>query len=158
MNTEITGGMRVPLEMIEIGTRIRMVDSAHVASLADSIRETGLLNPITVVAAPVSDDDNAERRWVLVARAHRLEACRKLGLIEIAVTTRELSAMERIIAECDENLCGTKLTPAKRAVLTVRRKQACEKLHPETRNGALAPWPRSSGMDMNAPDEQRFQD
>lgn len=36
-------------------------------------------------------------------------------------------------AECDENLCGTKLTPAERALFTRRRKEAYEALHPETR-------------------------
>jgi ParB family chromosome partitioning protein len=47
----------------------------------------------------------------------------------------ELDDLQRQIAECDENLCGTKLTPAERAVFTTRRKQAYEALHPKTRAG-----------------------
>jgi ParB family transcriptional regulator, chromosome partitioning protein len=40
------------------------------------------------------------------------------------------------LAEWDENLCSTKLTPAERAIFTQRRKDAYEALHPETRHGA----------------------
>jgi ParB family chromosome partitioning protein len=46
-----------------------------------------------------------------------------------------LGELQRQIAECDENLCGTTLTKAERALFTERRKQAYEALHPETRHG-----------------------
>jgi ParB family transcriptional regulator, chromosome partitioning protein len=36
----------------------------------------------------------------------------------------DLSDDERIIAECDENLCGSKLTPAETAMFTARWKEA----------------------------------
>ena len=36
---------------------------------------------------------------------------------------------------CDENLCGSTLTKAERALFTHRRKQAWEALHPEVRHG-----------------------
>ena len=85
MHMEITSGMRVPIDRIEIGARIRTVDPKQVARLVESIRDTGLLNPITVVAAPASEDGNAKRGWVLVAGAHRLEACRMLGVSEIEI-------------------------------------------------------------------------
>ena len=46
------------------------------------------------------------------------------------------SANQRIIAECDENLCAPSLTAAERAEFTRRRKEAYEALHPETRADA----------------------
>jgi len=51
------------------------------------------------------------------------------------VTVVDLDEPHRVLAECDENLCGTTLTPAERAEFTARRKQAYEQLHPETAHG-----------------------
>ena len=54
-----------------------------------------------------------------------------------------------VIAECDENLCGTKLTAAERALFTRRRKEAHEALHPETKGGhagAAAKWDASDKL------------
>jgi hypothetical protein len=42
---------------------------------------------------------------------------------------------QAVIAECDENLCGTNLSKAERALFTVKRKEAYIALHPETKNG-----------------------
>src|SRR4051794_5017150 len=39
------------------------------------------------------------------------------------------------MAECDENLVASTLTPAERAYLTDQRKNFYEALHPETRHG-----------------------
>jgi ParB family chromosome partitioning protein len=43
--------------------------------------------------------------------------------------------LSAIIAECDENLQGTNLTSAERALFTNQRKEAYEQLHPETKHG-----------------------
>ncbi len=45
----------------------------------------------------------------------------------------DLSGPAAVIAECDENLCGTNLSAAERALFTARRKEAYEALHPETK-------------------------
>ena len=44
-----------------------------------------------------------------------------------------LDGLHRQLAEVDENLCGTKLTPSERALFTARRKDIYLALHPETR-------------------------
>ena len=68
----------------------------------------------------------------IIAGAHRLAACRDLGHTEVPVVILEMDALQRTIAECDENLCGTQLSAAERAEFTQRRKEAYEQLHPET--------------------------
>jgi len=40
------------------------------------------------------------------------------------------------LAEVDENLCGSTLSPAEEKLFVRRRKEIYEELHPETRNGA----------------------
>lgn len=128
--------MKVPVDLIEPGTRLRGVDAEHVAALIASIEEVGLLSPITVYQRPVMQAGINVTGFGLVAGLHRLEACRSLGFEEIEAVVVDLSDLKRQIAECDENLCGANLTPAERARFTSRRKQAYEALHPETRHGA----------------------
>lgn len=125
----------IPVDKIEIGRRLREIDEAQVNALIDSIADVGLLNPITVYPRKVIVAGIAEDGYGLVAGAHRLEAVRRLGLAEIDAQVVDLSELQRQIAECDENLCGSKLTPADVALFTNRRKEAYLALHPETANG-----------------------
>lgn len=114
----------IRIDQITTFDRVRQAERKQVEALADSIREVGLLNPITV--APDSDG------YALIAGMHRLEAARLLGWAEIPATVLALDEHRRIIAECDENLCAPSLTAAERAEFTRRRKAAYEALHPET--------------------------
>lgn len=123
----------IRIEQITTFARLRQAAPKQVAGLADSIKEVGLLNPITV--APSEDG------FALVAGLNRLEACRSLGWVEIPAVVLDLDEQRRIIAECDENLCGSVLTSAEKAVFLARRKEAYEALHPETKAhvaGAIA--------------------
>ncbi len=117
----------IRIDQITTFDRVRQAERKQVEALADSIREVGLLNPITV--APDSDG------YALIAGMHRLEAARLLGWAEIPATVLALDEHRRIIAECDENLCAPSLTAAERAEFTRRRKAAYEALHPETVHG-----------------------
>lgn len=116
--------MNIPIAQITTFDRVRQASRPQVEALVASIREVGLLNPITVTAT----DDG----FALVAGMHRLEACRALGMTAVPAITLDLDANQRIIAECDENLCAPSLTAAERAEFTRRRKAAYEALHPET--------------------------
>jgi len=129
--------MNIPIEMIEAGTRLRGVSADTVATLAASVATVGLINPITVYERGIIRANLSVRGWGLIAGLHRLEACRSLGMTEVPAHVVTLGEIERQLAECDENLCGTKLTPSERAMFTARRKQAYEALHPETRHGAV---------------------
>lgn len=117
--------------------RIRSADPAQVAALAESIKEVGLLNPITVCAAKIIRNGQEVDGYSLIAGLHRLEACKRLGWQEVPAVIVDLGEQQRIIAECDENLCSSKLTPSEVALFTAKRKAAYETLHPETVNGAV---------------------
>jgi ParB family chromosome partitioning protein len=125
----------IPVEMIEPGQRLRGLSEAQVVGLMNSIGDVGLLNPITVCAREIVRGGMMVQGYGLVAGAHRLEAVTRLGLVDIAANVVTLSDLECQIAECDENLCGTTLSKAERAIFVKRRKDAYEALHPETRNG-----------------------
>lgn len=127
----------IPVARVELGRRLREISEAQVVALMASIGDVGLLNPITVYPRKVIEAGISVDGYGVVAGAHRLEACRRLGHTEIAAQVVGLSELERQIAECDENLCGTTLTASERATFTRRRKEAYEALHPETRNGVI---------------------
>jgi len=124
---------KVLLDLIEVGDRLRGASSEHVAALASSMAEVGLISPITVARREIVRGGIAVSGYGLVAGLHRLEAARALGWADIPAHVVTLDDLQQQLAECDENLCGTKLTPAERAWFTARRKQIYEALHPETR-------------------------
>lgn len=126
----------LPIDMIDQRADARGVDDATVVGLVDSIAAVGLINPVRVRA---SGD-----RWELIAGAHRLSACRRLGLAEIRCVVVADDDLHAELAMIDENLCRAELSPSDRAKQTARRKAIYEELHPETKQGA------SQAAGMNA--------
>lgn len=145
--------MKIAMDMIEIGTRLRGADAGQVARIAASVAEVGLLSPVTVYQRQIVRAGIAVNGWGLVAGLHRLEACRSLGHVEIEANVVTLGELDRQIAECDENLCGARLSPSERAMFTHRRKDAYEAKHPEARHGGDRRSSRQVG-DLN--DADRF--
>ena len=127
--------MLLEIQKINVEARIRPVTDARVDALISSIADVGLLNPVTVVKEMVIHCGRSVEGYTLVAGAHRLEAMRRRGDTEIEATVVDLDKHERRLAECDENLCGTNLGCAERAMLTSIRKGCYEFLHPETKHG-----------------------
>ena len=125
----------IPVDRVEVGRRLRDVSEKQVDALIASIGDVGLLNPITVYPRKVIEAGISVDGYGLVAGAHRLEAVRRLGHTEIAAQIVTMGELERQIAECDENLCGSVLSNSDRARFTARRKEAYEALHPEARHG-----------------------
>jgi ParB family transcriptional regulator, chromosome partitioning protein len=126
--------------MIDVGFistlgRMRDPDAKRVAALANSIKEVGLLNPITVYSCQIIRNGEPVMGYGLIAGGHRLEAVKTLGWREVPAIVLDLGEQERIIAECDENLCVAELSPSDRAMFTARRKEAYEALHPEAKHG-----------------------
>ena len=135
----------VDIELIQKGDRIRTLKATHVEALKKSIAVVGLVNPLTVYRCPITQDGEAVGGFRLIAGAHRLAACRDLGHAQIPVVILDIDEPQRIIAECDENLCQWHPPFAsERALFTRRRKEAYEQLHPETKHGG-GPAFRSSG-------------
>ncbi len=65
--------------------------------LLESIKETGLLEPITVRFL-------SEGKYEIISGHRRVEACKKLGLSKIPATIKELSKDEAIVAMVDFNI------------------------------------------------------
>lgn len=84
----------IPITDVIILDRQRELDLSHVASLAQSIKELGLIQPIVI---------NQDKR--LIAGGHRLAACKMLGLQMIDFVYREtLSEDELQEMELTENV------------------------------------------------------
>lgn len=113
-----------PTTSIIVNGRKRKANPARVQTLADSIRQLGLLNPITVT-----------HEGVLVAGLHRLEAVLLLQWEEVPAHVVTLDSLQAELAEIDENLIRHNLTELEESVQLARRKQIYETLYPATRAG-----------------------
>ena len=118
----------LPTDKISLRADARPLSPESVAALEASIAEVGLINPIRVRA----HGDG----WEVIAGAHRLEAHRKLGLVEIAAIVVDADDLRAELAMIDENLCRAELSPSEKAQQTARRKAIYLELHPETAHGA----------------------
>ena len=127
--------MEISAGLIEPGTRLRSLTESTVNRLMASIRDVGLLHPVCVYRRKVIRGGVAVDGFGIVAGAHRVEACRRLGWDVIPAVITDADELHRQLAEVDENLCGTTLSPAEGALFTQRRKDIYEALHPETRQG-----------------------
>lgn len=83
-------------------------DDARLQELADSIRSTGLLQPILV--RPIADD-----RFELIAGERRLRAATLAGLTEIPCVVRDVEDRESFQLALIENLQREDLGPLERA-------------------------------------------
>jgi hypothetical protein len=113
----------VKISDITIGGNRRPVKAEAVEALKDSIRIIGLQQPVVVTSTNR-----------LVSGAHRLEACKELGMDEIDATVIADDAKAEL-AELDENLIRNELTALERGVQTARRKVLYLELYPETARG-----------------------
>jgi uncharacterized ParB-like nuclease family protein len=118
----------VPTDKIDMRDDARAINQSVVSGLAESIAMIGLLNPIRVRR-------NGER-WELTAGAHRLAACKSLGLADVEAIEIEETDLRAELAMIDENLMRAELSASERAQQTARRKAIYLELHPETANGA----------------------
>ena len=78
----------LPIDQIAIRSDARAIDETTVAALSESIANVGLINPIRVRSV-------GDGQWEVIAGAHRLSACKSLGLAEITaieVTDDDLHA------------------------------------------------------------------
>ena len=116
--------MKIKIVEIKVGDNRREIDEANVANLMKSIREVGLINSITVTAGNK-----------LIAGAHRLEACKRLGWEEIECNVAELDGLKAELAEIDENLIRHNLNHIDEGEQLLRKKEIYEMLYPETKAG-----------------------
>ena len=113
------------IKEIKISENRRKVDDKKIKELSESIKELGLLNPITI---------NTDR--TLIAGRHRLEAYKLLGYDEIKVNIVNLNSLLAELAEIDENLIRNELHWLDADKQLARRKSIYEELYPETKREA----------------------
>jgi len=122
---------RVDLLKLIASEQPRPLITEAVDKLASSIRDIGLIQPITVRQRSIMSGGLAEQGFQVVAGHHRVAACRALGLAEIdAIVIEAGEHLQAELIEIDENLCRSELTNSQRAKAVKRRKEIWEALHP----------------------------
>lgn len=114
--------MQVPVNRIQVNPGRREISCGHVEELAASMKELGLLNPITI-----------DQGYTLIAGLHRLEAAKLLGWTEVGCTVASLEGLQAELAEIDENFIRRDLSALEHGELLLRRKEIYETLHPATK-------------------------
>ena len=126
MNTQ-----RVPLNLLRASAQPRPLQTTDVDKLAASIREVGLIQPVTVRSVSAMHNGLVQRVFQIVAGHHRVAAARALGWTEIdAIVVQAEGHLEAELIEIDENLCRSELSVAQRAYYTARRAEIREALTP----------------------------
>jgi len=133
----------INLHGITYGDRLRPVDRDNVARLAASMKDVGLINPITVRVA-------AGTGYAVIAGVHRLEAARSLKWPHIAAVVVEVSDDEARLAEIDENLMRGELSPAERAIHIAERKRLYEELNGKAKANSAKAANTAMGRNVNA--------
>lgn len=109
----------IMIDDIDLPARLRAVDGARAASLAESMKALGLQQPITVWPEP-------DGPFILVAGAHRLAAAKSLGWCWIDAVFTDADEIDRQLWEIDENLMRSELTPTEQAEHLAKRKELWE--------------------------------
>lgn len=119
---------KVFTDCVDVGKRHRALSDDKVAALAESMREIGLQQPISVWSPDTET-------CLLVAGHHRLAAAKRLGWDQIECFFVALDELDRELWEIDENLMRAELTPSQQADHLKRRKEIWEaKREAETGN------------------------
>ena len=149
---------RIPLRTLKASGQPRPLITEAVDKLAASIREVGLIQPISVRCVPVMDGGVAVDGHQIVAGHHRVAAARALGWTEIdAIIVDAGEHLQAELMEIDENLCRAELTAGQRAQAIKRRRQIWEALHPaEIQVGKVCPPESATGYKQPPPQEKGF--
>jgi ParB family chromosome partitioning protein len=131
---------RIEISSIKRSDSARATNPSVIESLAASMNQIGLLQPITVTPSQIFDGV-MKNGYRLIAGNHRFLSAEKLGWTEIDAIIVDGSSLESELIEIDENLCRAELTPAQRAAHIKRRKQIWEALHPTEKGGKTIPTP-----------------
>ena len=122
---------RVNLLALLASDQPRPLMTEAVDRLAASIKEVGLIQPVTVRPRAVMAGGLFEAGFQIIAGHHRVAACRALGWTEIdAIVIDSAERLTDELIEIDENLCRSELTASQRSSYSKRRKVIWEALHP----------------------------
>lgn len=102
---------------VKFKTRLRSTNEDNIQQIADSIRDIGLINPISI------DSDNN-----LIAGFHRLQAHKLLGLKEIPAIISSQKELQARLQEIDENLRRAELTSIEKSAHIEERENILRQL------------------------------
>lgn len=127
----LNGGnvVRLPLDQIKVGARLRKVSDAQVENLLLMAEDTGITTPIHV--------RKNGSTYELIDGAHRLEATRRLGLGDIAALVVECRQDEARAMEASNNLGAARMTPLQTAVFAASWKRDYYAAHPDRKPGVF---------------------
>ncbi len=118
----------LPVDDIQMGTRLRPVSKAGVEAIKASITELGVMKDAIHVRK-----HKRGGKIELLAGAHRLTVAQELDWPTIKVVCWDCNDDFARLMEIDDNLAGAELTALDTAVFLAERKRVYEKLHPETK-------------------------
>lgn len=130
---------------VAVADRLRKVDDEKVKALAASMKEVGLITPITI-----RQNAMLGVGYRLVAGAHRLAAAKFLKWDSISAIIVTASDLDARIAEIDENLIRNELTPAERAMHIAERKRLYEEAHGKAKANSAHAANKAMGKDVSA--------
>ncbi len=119
----------IPLDRIDVGDRLRLVDEDYAQLIAASMQEDGQRAPIEV---RVAGADGTHR---LIAGAHRVRAAQIVGLSDLQAVILKVGDLEAQRLEIEENLCRHELTELDRSVFLARWKAVYEALNQAAKHG-----------------------
>lgn len=119
-------------EVVAVENRLRPVSESGVQGVMASVEALHLLKD-EIIVRKVRHQDG---RLVLVAGAHRLEACRRMRR-KVPAKIYDCSDDWARMMELDDNLAGAELGALDSAVFLAERKRLFEKLHPEMAQGGF---------------------
>nr|WP_298794251.1 ParB N-terminal domain-containing protein [uncultured Acetobacter sp.] len=126
-NANLPDQASIPVSLIDVGERLRTIDSDYAGMIAASMQEEGQRTPIEV--------RKAGKRYKLIAGGHRLEALRLAQIENAWCVIKKVTDEEAELLEIDENLCRRELNALDRATFLARRQDVYQKLHPEVQAG-----------------------
>ena len=149
------------MEEIDVGlifssSRARPLDKANVARLAGSMREVGLVNAISVRSVVRHRGTMPFDAFEIVAGHHRYAAALELKWRKVRCEVITLDDLKSELAEIDENLIRSNLTPAQEAQAVARRKAIYEALHPETAQYVAGAHASNRAQGKDASDKMSF--
>ena len=114
----------IGVDQIRTRVRLRTPDEDKIKELSESIRISGLINPITI------DNQN-----YLIAGFHRWNACKQLGWSTIPAIIKDTTGIQSELIEIDENLKRNELNHIEVAEHIVRREELLEELGMRMKRG-----------------------
>jgi ParB-like chromosome segregation protein Spo0J len=114
----------IRIDDIKVNQRKRPVNFDKVKELAESMKATGLISPITTTS-------NHE----LIAGGHRIEAAKMLGWKEIEMKVLDVTGLKAELAEMDENFVRQELSGVEFGEFLIRRDEILKELGLRAKQG-----------------------